>query len=267
MGSGNGGKRHRIQKAVTNLPVQARFLAAILPLNPAVLQSLKELSNALRRQPQRRELKRWARQWNLSADWLIDWFDYTIEWQRKGPSRRWDRFYHPEWSPRARFERIPTTIDEAIKRRIGGVDFGNWLGDQQTRSTARRSAVRAFQRILRESLDEVAASAIRAGLFEPRRRRSRGRTKKSLAPRRFENEAFLWLAGYQTRGWSRERIAEAVEVHRNAVGMGIRRLSAELKMELRPDRLYDKNQTAETILCELKAARADECANRSLLEE
>jgi len=71
---------------------------------------------------------------------------------------------------------------------------------------ARQRALRAFQRILRESLEEIGATAIGSELFEPRRRRSRGRTKESLAPKRSTNEVYLWLAGYQTRAWSRGRI-------------------------------------------------------------
>lgn len=99
-------------KANRALPTQARFLAAVAQLNPEVLQSLKDLSNAQNRPPARRALKQWARRWSLTADWLIDWSAHTIRWQREEPSRRWDRFYHPQWSLRSRFERKPATIDK-----------------------------------------------------------------------------------------------------------------------------------------------------------
>ena len=249
------------------MPVQARFLAAISQLNPAVLQSLKELTNAQPRLTKRRELKRWARQWNLPPEWVIDWVVHTIRWQREGPSRRWGRFFHPDWSLKSRFERRPATINEAIQSRIRGIDFGDWVGEPRTRSMARERALSAFRRILRESLEEVGATAIGSELFEPRRRRSRGRAEELFAPKRSTNEVFLWLAGYQTRGWSRGRIAEAVGVERNAVGAAIRKLATELKIGLRADRLYDKNQTFEKIRYQLERARSEEQAAEALLDD
>ena len=116
----NYDKRDQIQNPDGILPVQAHFLTAISQLNPEVLLSLKALSNAQTRSPTRRELKQWARHWNLKADWVVDWVAHTIRWQREGPSRRWDRFYHPRWSLRSRYERKPATINVVIKRRIEG---------------------------------------------------------------------------------------------------------------------------------------------------
>lgn len=225
MSEGNKGKRDQVQTADLNLPVQARFLTAISRLNPGVLLSLRELSNRQTWLPTSRQLKQWARQWNLKADWIIEWAAHTIKWQREGPSRRWDRFFHPRWSPSSRSERVPATIDEVMKRRLGGIDFGTWIGDPIARSATHQRAARALQSALRESIDEVSATAIASGLFEARRHRSRESTKKSLAPKRSTSEVFLWLAGYQTRAWSRIRIAEAAGVHRNAVGMAIRNLA------------------------------------------
>jgi hypothetical protein len=74
------------------------------------------------------------------------------------------------------------------------------------------------------------------------------------------NEIFLWLAGYQTCGWSRGRLAEAVGVERNAVGMGIKKLASALEIKLRADRLYDEKQTKELIAEQLERARAQERA-------
>jgi len=264
--SGTNAKIEGVQSDDTKLPIQARFLAAISELNADVLLSLKELSATQTRPPTRRQLKIWARRWNIEADWIVEWASHTVEWQRNGPNRRWERFFHPRWSPTSRFERRPPTIDMVIKRRVGAVDFGDWLGDPTTKSEARLRAVCAFQELLRESLEEVGASAIGSGLFESRRRRSRGRTKISLAPKRSGNEVFLWLAGYQTRAWSRGRIAEAVGVERNAVGMAIQNLAVDLKIELRPDRQYNKKETIESIRCELDAAREDERAAKLFLE-
>ena len=229
--SGTKAKVDGIQIEDWNLPVQARFLAAVSLLNPEVLLSLKEVSEAQTRLPTRRALKMWARRWNIEADWIVEWAAHTVEWQRKGPNRCWERFFHPRWSLTSRFERRPPNIDMVIKRRIGAVDFGEWLGDPTTQSEAQLRAARAFQEILKESLEEVGATAVRSGLFESLRRRSRSIAKTPDAPKRSENEPFLWLAGYQTRGWSRERIAEAVDVTRNAVAMRIDSLAAELKIK------------------------------------
>lgn len=264
--SATNAKIDSLRSADTNLPVQARFLAAVSGLNPEILQSLRELSKAQTRLPTQRELKRWAGRWNLGAEWVIDWVAETIKWQREGPNRRWDRFYHPRWSPRSRFERRPPTIDAVIKRRVEAIDFGDWLGDPGTRSRARQRAVRAFHQILRESLEEVGTAAIGSGLFESRRRRSRGRTKISLAPKRSTNEVFLWLACYQTRAWSRGRIAKAVGVERTAVSMAIRDLAVDLKIKLRPNRNYSKKETMESIRFELDVAREHERASKLFLE-
>jgi hypothetical protein len=213
-----------------------------------------------------REVKLWARRWHIEADWVVEWAAHTVKWQRQGPNRRWERFYHPLWSPTSRFERRPPTIDVVIKRRLAAFEFGDWLGDPSTKSEVRLQAARAFQEILKESLEEVGATAARSGLFESRRRRSRRSTKKSYAPLRSENEPFLWLAGYQTRRWSRERIAEAVDVKRNAVAMRIASLATELKIKLRPNETHDKSQTAAKIRLELAAARKHERAAKSFLE-
>jgi hypothetical protein len=258
-------KRDQILNGDLNLPVRARFLTAIAVINHGVLQSLRKLSDAQPRMPTRRELKRWARQWNLDAEWIIEWAAHTIKWQRKGPSRRWDRFYHPRWSPRSRFERRPATINEAIQNRVREIDFGNWIGDPKARTAVRQRTVHMLKQILEDAFEEVETGSKGAGLFELKTRRSRGSTNKSDAPKRSENETFLWLAGYQTRAWSRTQIGEAIDVSRNAVGMSIRFLAAELKMKLRPEGLYDKSQTAVIIQRELESARAKERASELFL--
>jgi predicted DNA-binding protein YlxM (UPF0122 family) len=264
--SGASAKPDGVQSEDTNLPVQSRFLEAVLELKPEILQSLRELSNAQARRPTQRELKRWARRWNIEADWIVEWAAHTVKWQREGRSRRWDRFHHPRWSLRSRWERRPPTIDQMIKRRVGGADFGDWIGEPRTRTMARKRALFAFQRVLTESLQEVGAAAIGAGLFEPTRRRSRGRTNDSRAPKRPTNEVFFWLAGYQTRDWSRRRIADAVDVERNAVGMAIRKLATELSLRLRAEEIYDKNATSGDIRVALKKARAGDRASELLLK-
>jgi hypothetical protein len=271
MSERNKGRRDQVQIADLNLPVQARFLTAISTINPGVLQSLRKLSDAQLRMPTRRELKRWARLWNLEAEWIVEWAAQTVKWQRKGPSRRWDRFYHPRWSPRSRFERRPANINETIQNRVREIDFGNWIGDPRARAAVRQRAVHVLHQILEDAFEEVETGAKRAGLIELRTRRSRGSTKKhdstttSDAPKRSENETYLWLAGYQTLAWSRSQIAEALDVSRNAVGMSIRSLAAELKLKLRPEKRYDKRQTAEIIRRELESARAEERASELFL--
>jgi hypothetical protein len=247
-----------VQSEYANLPVRARFLAAISQLNADVLLSLKQLSATQARPPTRRELKLWARRWNMETDWIVEWAAQTIKWQREGPNRRWERFFHPPWSPRSRSERAPATLDEIMKGRLGAIDFGSWIGDPTTRSATHQRAARALQTALRESVDAVSTAAIASGLFEARRRRSRKSTKKSRAPMRSTSEVFLWLAGYQTCAWSRTRIAGAAGVHRNAVAMAIRNLAIELKLKLRPDHLYDEGETEKIISLKLKKARKEE---------
>ncbi len=74
MDEGDNRKRDQTQNPDANLPDQVRFLAAISLLNPGILQSLRELSYAQADLPGRRQLKQWARRWNLGAEWLIDRF-------------------------------------------------------------------------------------------------------------------------------------------------------------------------------------------------
>jgi len=121
----NNAKLDSVQIQDSNLPTQARFLVAASLLNPKILRSLRELSSAQTRLPTQRELRRWAGQWNIEADWVVEWAAHTVKWQREGPNRRWERFFHPRWSPRSRSERAPATIDEVMKRRLGAIDFGN----------------------------------------------------------------------------------------------------------------------------------------------
>jgi hypothetical protein len=154
-----------------------------------------------------------------------------------------------------------------MQRRIRDIDFGDWIGNPQTRSAAGKCAGQIFQRILSESLKEVSTGAIATGLFESGARRGRGITKDSSAPKRSGNEAFLWLAGCQTRAWSRERIANAVGVERNTVGIAVAKLAADLKIKPRPNGSYDKNGTIEVIRRDLEAARVEERAYESFLKE
>jgi hypothetical protein len=267
MSERGNGRRDKTQIPNEALPAQASFLTAVMLLNPGVLQSLRKLSGSQTRLPARRELKEWARQSNLEADCVIEWVAQTIKWQRNGPSRRWDRFYHPLWSPKSRSERKPPTLNEVMQLRIREIDFGDWIGNPKTRSAVLERANQTFLRILTESLEEVETKAQSAGLFEPRTRRRRGSTKKSFAPQRSKNEAFLWLAGYQTCAWSRGRIADAVDVKPNAVGMRIRDLATELKIDLRPAQFYDENQTSAVIGRMLKKVRREERAYESFLRE
>ena len=58
--SATNAKIDSLRSADTNLPLQARFLAAVSGLNPEILKSLRELSKAQTRLPTQRELKRWA---------------------------------------------------------------------------------------------------------------------------------------------------------------------------------------------------------------
>ena len=131
--SGTRAKVDGVQIEYANLPAQARFLAAISQLNAKVLLSLKELSDAQTRPPTRRALKLWARRWNIEADWVVEWAAHTVEWQRRGPNKRWERFFHPLWSPTSRFERRPPTIDVVIKRRVGpSTSATGWAIQQQS---------------------------------------------------------------------------------------------------------------------------------------
>jgi hypothetical protein len=236
-------------------------------LNPAVLESLKKVVGSQARLPNNRELMRWSQKWNLNAEWTLDWAAQTVNWQRTWVNRTWDRFYHPAWTLASRFERKPPSLNEVIQSRVGKVDFGSWIGNMNTRSEARKDAVRAFTAILDDALKEIAAAAIRAGLFESRIRRSRGTYKRTAAPIRDENEAFIWLAGFQTLGWSKNRIADAVGVERTTVGMSINALAAELNLTVRDELSYDKRQSAEIIRAEIEKLRKELWASEWLLNQ
>jgi hypothetical protein len=62
----------KTQIPIEALPAQAYFLNAVSLLNPEVLRSLRKLSGADTGVPARRELERWARQWHLETDWVIE---------------------------------------------------------------------------------------------------------------------------------------------------------------------------------------------------
>ena len=247
------------------LPTQAHFLYAVSFLNPEVLQSLRKLCESS--PPDTSALMKWSRRWNLACDWMVEWARHTINWQRTGPSGHWGQFYHPRWSLRSRYERAPETINESIHRRLREVNFGGWIGDPTTKSAVRKEIVGKVQQIIDDSFDQTESDVRNAGLFENSRRRGRGRTKISKAPERTRNEIFLWLAGYQTCGWSRGQLAEAVGVERNAVGMGIKKLADQLGLNLRSGRIYDKTQTKQLIAHRLEQARAHERSSEELLSK
>jgi len=58
------------------------------------------------------------------------------------------------------------------------------------------------------------------------------------APEIRQEKHFSWLVAYQLHGASLNFIAEAVEVDRHAVQLGVERLAAEIGLTLRPKRDY-----------------------------
>lgn len=272
VGSGNATTKKKMlnhhamsQLVDPSLPAEALFLSEIQRLNPDVLRSLKEVSEARTRQPSQKEVRLWARRWNLDYGWMIEWALHTVSWQRTGPSGRWDRFHHPAWAPASRMARR-FTITDAIRRRISDVDFGDWIGNPLTRAAASVQAIRKFLGLLKQSFADVKRTAGNAGLFAARTRRRRGTYKKTGSVR-YENRAYLWLAGYQTLGWSISQIAEAEDLERTAVGPAINRLAAELSIKLRDESLFDKQQTADLIRNKLSEVYAEISAIESFINE
>lgn len=144
------------------LPAQAQFLAAVSLLNPEVPQSLRKLSEASIPEP--RGLRTWAGQWNLATDWVIEWANHTITWKRTGPSRLWKQFYHPQWSPRSRYDRKPETISEAMMKSGRVQDLGPPYG---CNTFSRAASVARFSASCRSSVLRVVAakSCSRAFLY------------------------------------------------------------------------------------------------------
>ena len=66
-------------------------------------------------------------------------------------------------------------------------------------------------------------------------------------PDRRDLEPFFWLAGFQTRGWSMERIWRAVHKDSSTVRKQIQKLAGEIMLPLRDPEEYDSSQTQEII--------------------
>ncbi|MGH7905174.1 MAG: hypothetical protein ACREP6_00945 [Candidatus Binataceae bacterium] len=160
-------------------------------------------------------LRALGRRFKLSDDWL---FDLAIA-----------ELCPPPWEE----DQIARGPYVATAKKLSLIP---WQPELETRKEARARLYGAIERHL-EAVEERADTE---GLKRTRERRSRGH--------------FLWLAGYQVRGWSQRRIAEAIGVDRAGVVRAINGLARAIGLSLRAASANDRGWTVERIATALRCA-------------
>jgi hypothetical protein len=156
----------------------------------------------------REALEAWAKRFNLRDEWLMD---LALGHLCPLPWNEEPLFSLPAVKSAVRLSLIP------------------WDPSIETRTQARAR----MQAIVEQHLDQVEEGAKAQGL--------------ELTPERRQVRHFHWLAGYQTSGWSQNRIAEAARRDRAGVVRAIHDLADFLGLTLRPMTANDPSQTVVAI--------------------
>jgi len=136
-------------------------------------------------------LRRWSIEHKLPDDWFLELATALVE---QPTSEERDA---QEW------------IMDPITRIVSDNDdpwvtfkYPSWIPTMTTRSDYEKVVTSSFRKHLKEHCDETAADSVARGLVR-------------VPVQSYEH--FYWLAGYQIRSWSMNRIAEAVGVTRSTV--------------------------------------------------
>lgn len=204
------------------------FFLATMVLEPRIGESLEELLNRFKNRESDdvliREYNIWAQLYNFMDEWCLQWvlLRWAERWALEHDGDSWPPI--PEaWSHVDR----PTTPPPVRRPRLPPL---RWLPFFAPREE--------MELLYKDYLDEVEARY---------RRRGYSSTRELRQP-----DHFAWLAGYQVRGWSKNRIAEAAGVSRTAVINGINASAESIVLTLRPATKNDSTQTTEIIRTALK---------------
>ncbi len=235
----------------TPLKARALFLDAVAQLKPEVLQSLREgaykewlqvAPNPLpsgfdpcvedgKVTPFRNSLQNWCGNWHLPDHWCREWVLATLDhWRQSGNDQPL------EWCDQWWFEDLSSLYSAKQFRFLHCA----WHPSDERWPEYEKKLKARFEKKLKTYRTEAYMRLKRMG--EP-------------IPTEYRNPChFHWLAGYQVRGWSRERIGKATgqDSHRT-VGQAINKLAEYIGLTLREDKSYDSSQTVEIIKKALQA--------------
>jgi hypothetical protein len=165
-------------------------------------------------------LKTWAASLQLGNDWCIDRFlSKVYEWLPESPTG--ERIGTLEIEP-APFKPLAFQLPSSA-----------WDPTEKPASAFKTEMRDRLKAALDQYCDQMRNAVLAAGYVRNSERRQR--------------EHFYWLAGYQVRGWSQSRIAEAAGVDQAAACRAINELAREIELTSRPKRGNDLSWTVERI--------------------
>ena len=228
-----------------------RHLAA---RNSLTVAALETLGLAYLRQ----SMEAWSKQWNLTDSWCIEWALNTLTWWRY----RIDDAAHScppwyWWEEENPLRHLPPFVDSYSGFEIRPLCFDPRL---QTPDQYRRDVNSLFEAEATRYRDQL-QTHLKDYLLNAEREML---AKDVPPPRELRaEEHFDWLAGYQVKGWSEERISQAENKDRTTVGKQIAELAILIGLSRREAVRYDREQTVETIRRTLRSVQRQERTRNS----
>ena len=165
-------------------------------------------------------LQAWARSWRLTDHWILEAAKHT--------AHTWDYVEQlgDEPEPGWLYGRYSYAHPENAQLLV---EARGWEPSDETRQKAEERLRREAKRQIKQHLDRVETHALNLGYkpLPPHRSREPGVTKPKI-PRHYR-----WLAEYQVKRMTQEKIADASSVASRTVGLAIAKLAPEIGLTLR----------------------------------
>jgi hypothetical protein len=200
----------------------------------------------------RRSVEAWSERWNLTDPWCIQWALHTLAWWRyrkdddpfKGcPSWYW-------WEEENPLGYLPPFVDSYPGFEVRVAAFDPRL---QTTKQYEQDVSGSFEAKVTRYRDQLRANL--EGYLQFAKKEMAAKSVPHPPELRAQKQ-FYWIAGYQTRGWSEERIAQAENKDRRTIGKQIAKLAKVIGLNPREALRYDSEQTVEIIRQTLHSAMA-----------
>lgn len=226
------------------------FFSAVWLLREDSNEALRQLSSRFEQQPPllwedpegfrsaiapvRKSLQQWCSRIGVEDVWFLDCAIHAV--------------CHYRWNAEDSSDRIIASLGNSVeqaresKKSIPSltIDFGSWNVLTLSRQKFGQQARMRLQTELTRYCNRRIADERRQGMV--------------LASKRKGLEPYFWVAGFQCRGWSINKIADAENKDRRTVGQQIRKLASEICLTLRFGEDYDKSETLDNIRVALRNA-------------
>ncbi len=229
------------QKKPSNLPTKANAIKSELRILSAAAQAARSetIRKAMEQRPQfpalRQSIDQWAKEWNLTGGWCKESALTTIIWWRlrNSPNRRWYPSLYAHDNP---LQNAPP-----FKFAFPTVDLDPPDPRVEVEAQYKRKLLRQFNKQVKVARTRVVEECEKYLL----QIWSAGKTKSMELQKPVQ---FLWLAGFQVRGWSYYQIAKSYgKSDKSSIRKQIKKLAGSIGLKLRSPLKNDHTQDAQTI--------------------